>query len=216
MSMCSGCSSTKTTASGDTTTTSIENGTASTESSTGSIPNMQNRPDGQNSYGNYSASPLNSGNRIYARDSDSYSGVSSEKHDALESELEEIASDVGDMNRKVQNLRDDLDEIAHHHGDVDSAEMDAETIVRESQDAIDRVETLVSDAEEAGDGDIAAKARTMETSLSELHISMSTLHDNLETAQSDTRYRHQEGIGEMSENMDDVETKAQEAEEESN
>ena len=43
-----------------------------------------------------------------------------------------------------------------------------------------------------------------------LHVS--ELHEHLETAQADTSYRHHEGIEEISDDMDDTGTKADEAE----
>lgn len=55
-----------------------------------------------------------------------------------------------------------------------------------------------------------------ESSLDDLHRSMSELHDNIETAQLDGSYRHHAGIGELADNMDDAETKAKNAEDDSN
>lgn len=149
-------------------------------------------------------------------DSSEAEEVSAEKHDELKAELSEVSAEICDLNRRVSILRDDVDELMHHRGDIDSVESDADLIARESSELVDRLETLTSEAEGAGDEEIASKSRAMESSVTALHRSMSALHDNLEMAQADASYRHHTGIGELDENMDDAEHKASLAEDEAN
>jgi hypothetical protein len=137
----------------------------------------------------------------------SHSGTS---HDEFDSEFSELSNDADDIQIKVNSLRDDVDELIVHHGDVHSADSDSSEIVTQTQDLLERVEHLKSKAAEANHYGVESKCDALEGSVNTLLLSASQLHDAIETAQLDSHYRHHEGISEMSDGMDDVENDAQE------
>jgi chromosome segregation ATPase len=130
--------------------------------------------------------------------------------DELDDQFSELSHDADDIQIKVSSLRDEVDELISHHGDVDTAESDSDDIVTHTRELLERVEELKSRAGDTNHDDIETKCDSLETSLNKLLLSASELHDTVETAQQDGNYRHHEGVSEMSDSMDDVETHSQE------
>lgn len=134
--------------------------------------------------------------------------VRDSESDDLGYEFSRLLIDADQLQTKVQSLRDSIDEIVAHRGDIHEAESTSDEIIAETQALLDRVQSLRSSAEQAENEEIAEKCLVLEASLGNLHTSVSELHDNIELAESDSIFRHHDGVDAMSDGMDDVETNA--------
>lgn len=125
----------------------------------------------------------------------------------LELEVSYISGEVRELESKVASLRLEVDEILKHRGSLDDAQTASAEIISGADALIDRLGYLQTKATEH-QLDLASKCDALEQSLEDLKTSASNLHENIETAMTNPRYRHHEGIPEMQSNMEDTESNA--------
>jgi outer membrane murein-binding lipoprotein Lpp len=121
-------------------------------------------------------------------------------------EFDCISTLVRDLEDQTGSLRLQIDDIGTHNGSVDGAESETEQLSSDVDDLISRVQALRGDAVYNGDDTLEVKCFALEERLDSLLKSVNTLHDQIQLAQSDSDYRHNTGIEEINNSMDDVES----------